>query len=948
MRDSETSGDRRLEEKAESLKSGGERASTVHAARAAGHVNKVAASISRAGEIAMKRHGSSNGARVCAYIGGGIVLLWFCSLLNEVLDLPHLTLAMPRTPVNWGEVVIESVVVVCTVGLVFFMCRRIVREGRMAEQSLRESEERFRRLYEQAPLGYQSLDAEGCFIDVNQAWLDLLGYSREQVIGHWFGDFLAPQEVDAFKQRFSRFKATGEVHVDVEMIQSAGSTIIVHIDGRIGHDEHGQFKQTHCILHDITERKKAEERLKAERQRLYDVLETLPVMVCLLTPDYHVTFANRVFRQKFGEDNGRCCYDYIFGLKGPCEFCEAYNVLKTGKPHHWECTSPDGCSIIDVYDFPFTDTDGTPLILEMDIDITERKRVEGALRESEARYRELANSITDVFFAMDENLRYTYWNRASEELTGIPAKDAIGKSLYEVFPDTPETREAQEAYLNVLRTQQPQTFENEYRLGDKDFVFEISVYPSIRGLSVFTRDISERKKAEEEIKNLAKFPEENSNPVYRVSKDGVLLYANPASRRLVLEDQTKIGDKIPEKWIGMIKNAYDSGKKQQAELELSGRVFLFDLIPVIEDGYVNSYATDITERKKAEEALETEHKRFLSMFDGIDEVVYVADPTTHEILYMNEPAKRQWGDAVGQKCHSVLRGRDAPCSFCNNDKIFGERVGQSDIWEFQNEVNRRWYRCIDKAIRWPDGRMVRFELALDITEGKQAERELLDYQTRLKRLSSELMLAEESERRRIAVGVHDQIGQRMALLKMGTESLKESVSEPDILAALNRTCDLIDEVVEDVHSLTFELSNPVLYEVGLNAAVDSWLSRYVDSSAGLRYRIVSEPDPLKPEMQTSVFLFGVIQELLTNVMKHAKATYVEVNMRERKDEIEVSVKDNGVGFDPSKLDLSVKQTGGFGLFDARERVKYLHGDLAIDSKPGRGTQVRLKVPKGAR
>jgi len=116
-------------------------------------------------------------------------------------------------------------------------------------------------------------------------------------------------------------------------------------------------------------------------------------------------------------------------------------------------------------------------------------------------------------------------------------------------------------------------------------------------------NITERKKMEEEIRNLAKFPEENLNPVYRTSKDGVLLYANPASREVVLEDQTKIGDKIPEKWIGMIRNVYDSRKKQQVELEFSGKVFLFELIPVIEGGYVNSYATDITKRKKAEEKL---------------------------------------------------------------------------------------------------------------------------------------------------------------------------------------------------------------------------------------------------------------------------------------------------------------------------------------------------------
>ncbi|MCX5758437.1 MAG: PAS domain-containing protein, partial [Candidatus Hydrogenedentes bacterium] len=125
---------------------------------------------------------------------------------------------------------------------------------------------------------------------------------------------------------------------------------------------------------------------------LYEVLETLPAMICLLTPDYHVIFANRSFREKFGESHGRHCYDYCFGRTEPCDFCETYTVLKTGKPHHWEVTEPDGDSILDVYDFPFTDVDGSPLILEMNIDITERKRAEHDLLASETRYRRLFES----------------------------------------------------------------------------------------------------------------------------------------------------------------------------------------------------------------------------------------------------------------------------------------------------------------------------------------------------------------------------------------------------------------------------------------------------------------------------------------------------------------------------------------------------------------------------
>ncbi len=126
------------------------------------------------------------------------------------------------------------------------------------------------------------------------------------------------------------------------------------------------------------ERKKADEAVYAERKRLFDVLETLPAMICLLTEDYHVAFANRSFRDKFGESSGRLCYEYCWGWSEPCAFCESFMPLKTGKPHHYEVKAPNGM-VIDAYDFPFTDVDGTRMVLEMDLDITERKRSETEL-----------------------------------------------------------------------------------------------------------------------------------------------------------------------------------------------------------------------------------------------------------------------------------------------------------------------------------------------------------------------------------------------------------------------------------------------------------------------------------------------------------------------------------------------------------------------------------------
>ncbi|MHB8770629.1 MAG: PocR ligand-binding domain-containing protein [Syntrophales bacterium] len=121
--------------------------------------------------------------------------------------------------------------------------------------------------------------------------------------------------------------------------------------------------------------------VEAERQRFYDVLETLPAYVVLLTPDYRVPFANRTFRERFGVAPGKRCYEHLFGRTEPCEICETYTVLKTGGPHHWEWIGPDGRTY-DVFDYPFTDSDGATLILEMGIDITEVKRAQAALNEA--------------------------------------------------------------------------------------------------------------------------------------------------------------------------------------------------------------------------------------------------------------------------------------------------------------------------------------------------------------------------------------------------------------------------------------------------------------------------------------------------------------------------------------------------------------------------------------
>ncbi|GJQ61379.1 MAG: hypothetical protein SCALA702_04320 [Melioribacteraceae bacterium] len=123
----------------------------------------------------------------------------------------------------------------------------------------------------------------------------------------------------------------------------------------------------------------------------------------------------------------------------------------------------------------------------------------------------------------------------------------------------------------------------------------------------------------------------------------------------------------------------------------------------------------------------------LTILDNLEDIIYVADPDSYELLYVNKSFTKFWGtDVIGEKCYNVLQQRENPCPFCTNNKIFGNKIGETYIWEFRNEITGRWYRCSDKAIRWKSGDYVRMELATDITAQKELQFKLNE---RLKELN---------------------------------------------------------------------------------------------------------------------------------------------------------------------------------------------------------------------
>ncbi|WP_160311501.1 sensor histidine kinase [Rhodopirellula islandica] len=242
------------------------------------------------------------------------------------------------------------------------------------------------------------------------------------------------------------------------------------------------------------------------------------------------------------------------------------------------------------------------------------------------------------------------------------------------------------------------------------------------------------------------------------------------------------------------------------------------------------------------------------------------------------------------------------------------------------------------------------QLQKEVTERKEAEAILQKHQTRLKALASELTVAEERERRRIAVDLHDDVGQTLALARIQLAGARKSMNSPELGAKLDELSSTILKASQDTRHLVYDLSSPSLNELGLDEAIEEWLEEEISNRFGLKTQIVRQAEPAAPENavgdDVNALLFRSVRELLINVVKHAKARHVVVTSEHTRNHIKISVADDGVGFDAGSEAFRASSEGGFGLFSIQERMMNLGGSLQIDSEPGKGCQAKLIVPCG--
>jgi len=234
-------------------------------------------------------------------------------------------------------------------------------------------------------------------------------------------------------------------------------------------------------------------------------------------------------------------------------------------------------------------------------------------------------------------------------------------------------------------------------------------------------------------------------------------------------------------------------------------------------------------------------------------------------------------------------------------------------------------------------------LEAEIRERERAEANIKEHQKRLRSLASELLLAEERQRRRIAIELHDNTCQELAYVLMELRNVRKAASEGS-LESLDDVRGVIRKVVKDMRNMTFEICSPTLYEFGLEVAISELLADKLGPQDGISYHFNNDGKSIPLSDDIKIVTFQSVRELINNVIKHAQARNVEVDVRSSHETIKITVNDDGVGFNPDELTSPEHKNRGLGLFSIAERLKHIGGQFEFQSQPGQGSAFTLTAP----
>jgi PAS domain S-box-containing protein len=894
-----------------------------------------------------------------------------------------------------------------------------VKRYKKVKKALAESEERYRQLFENVPIGIYRTTPDGRIVDSNPALVKMLGFSS-------FADLakrnLEKEYSNAGSKRadfIKRLEQEGEVRgLEAVWKKKDGSPIHVRENAKMVRSEDGQvyFEGT---VEDITQSKLAEEaqRLRTQQLEILNCIiskgnmaeslqELLEVILdCVAQPLAFDTMG--IFTLDADGRKGRLVAQrgmpkgFVFNEKYLSFDHEPFSKVLRGQPYFVDDTRKNHPYYFKKWGWRMAGS--VPLVSkgrvigalnvasrQRDSFTPEEKNVldligkeagtlisklqtEAALRESEKYYRTLIDTSPDVIVVVDLEARIITVNQQFLKTGGYLTDEVIGHCIFDFIHGLDrlllEKRTAKFIKNNKI-------IGSEYQFKKKDgpavpLEVSASVLQNDRGKAMgiiaIGRDIAQRKQADEQLRFLSSITENTSDAIMVTDTDFTITYINKVAEQFFGYTLDELRGRTPE-----ILNAEADAAQIQKRLYgkvAAGQSYLgeslnrrkdgstfyceYKVMPLRgADGKIRGYSSlqrDISERKRKDEELRQSEDTFRRTFEAIPDPAYIwtRRPDGHILL-----------EKFNQAAVKITQGKIRDYLGVEAEKMFPEQpefvekiIQVMDTGRRQFDEVAYTYRTTGLS-KWLQTDYVKMAednvlvITKDVSERKDAETRLLAYQEQLRALTSEMFLIEERERRRIAAELHDQIGQNLALCKLKVASLEKEMAQPPLKSELSAVRRLLECSIQDTRSLIFDLSPPVLYELGFQAALE-WLAERIEEQyhVPVEFENRSGNEALGSDLQ--VILFQVVRELLVNMGKHSRASQAKVILSREDNLLKIQVNDDGVGFDASQIFDSQGHPGGYGFFSMRERLNYLGGGLEVKSRAGQGSQIVLTVPQGA-
>ena len=597
---------------------------------------------------------------------------------------------------------------------------------------------------------------------------------------------------------------------------------------------------------------------------------------------------------------------------------------------------------------------------------------EEVLRKSEKLFAAFMDHSPGFAWIKDLEGRYVYANKTLEQL-GPYREGWLGKTDGDLWPagiaaTYRTTDETVIATRKALQTVEPYLLDGEAcsALVSKFPILDSSgAVEMVGGVGI---DITEALKAEQAQAELVAIVEFSDDAIISETLDGVIVSWNAAAEKIYGYSASEaIGRSIT---ILALPEQHDEISKILKRIERGKSIEHFETTSLRKDGSqisismtispiknskgkitgASTIARDTSEQERAKHALRESEIRFRQIAENINEVFWVW--TAHQnarLLYVSPAYETIWGRSCESLYSSPQSWREA---LHPKDKewVLAEIANQdlktaSDVTYRIVRPNQsvRWIRDRIFPVRDASGAVVRFAgIAEDITKSKEAEEALNTANQRLRILSRRRIQVQEDERRRLSRELHDQIGQLLTAGNTNLQSARRSRSRRAITNMLDKTIALLDQILQQVRQISFDIWPPVLDDLGLAPAMH-WMLDDTITRAGLSGEFFADPNLKRGDEESETACYRVGLEAVANVVRHAHARKVWLELRNDGEALQLLVRDDGIGFDVAAAEKRVRRDR-LGLVGMHDRATAVGGQFECKSTPGHGTEVRAFFP----